>query len=148
VPVTWDPSYETGNVGIDLQHRELLAVVDELESTEATVHSTRDVILGVLTHVMDFTNTHFIMEEDLMTEVDYPTPACDQMIAQHREFTSYARLRVLEFRTGGMASVIPFQVFLVGWLTTHEFGLDKLLADFIRSRELEGFGDARGLSPR
>jgi ATP-dependent Clp protease ATP-binding subunit ClpA len=112
----------------------LLAIVDELESAEAHMKGSRDVILGVLDHVMAFTITHFIMEEQLMADVNYPSPACDEMILQHREFTAYARLRVLEFRKGELISVLPLQAFLAEWLTIHEFGLDKLLADFIRER--------------
>jgi len=42
---------------------------------------------------------------------------------------------VLEFRRGGVFSVMPLQAFLASWLTVHEFGLDRLLADFIRERE-------------
>lgn len=132
--VTWDPSYETGNVAIDLQHRQLLAIVDELESAEVRGSGTRKLILEVLDRVMEFTLSHFVMEEQLMAQVDYPSPACDEMILQHREFTAYARLRVLESRNGDIVSVLPLQVFLAGWLTIHEFGLDKLLADFIRER--------------
>lgn len=133
--ITWDPSYETGNIAIDLQHRQLLAIVDELESAEVHARGSRETLLKVLDHVMEFTVSHFFMEEDLMAAVDYPSPACDEMILQHREFTSYARLRVVEFRQDALTSVLPLQAFLSGWLTIHEFGLDKLLADYIRERE-------------
>jgi hemerythrin len=133
MPITWDPSYETGNEHIDQQHRQLLAIVDELESAEADGHDSRELILEVLGHVMDFTISHFAMEEDLMTKVDYPPAPRDEMIEQHDEFTAYARLRVLEFRRGELGSVLPLRAFLVEWLTFHEIGLDKLLADFIRA---------------
>jgi hemerythrin len=134
--ITWDPSYDTGNEHIDRQHRELLAIVDGLESAEAHAHGSRELILDVLSEVMAFTISHFAMEEDLMTLVDYPAAAREEMIEQHAEFTSYARLRVLEFRRGELASVLPLQAFLADWLTLHEIGLDKLLADFIRSRDV------------
>jgi len=134
VPFNWDLSYETGHKEIDSQHRQLLALVQKLQSAEADSHDSRDVILGVLSHLMDFTVLHFAMEEGLMRQVEYPAPATEQMIEQHREFTSYARLRVLEFRKGEMPSILPLQRFLAEWLTLHEIGLDKLLADFIRER--------------
>ena len=57
------------------------------------------------------------------------------MIEQHREFHAYPRFRVLEFRSGGLASVLPLQAFLAEWLTVHEFGLDKAFADFLRERD-------------
>jgi hemerythrin-like metal-binding protein len=132
--ITWDPSYETGDPTIDLQHRELLAIVDELEVAEGHMHDSHEAIMRVLGRVMDFALSHFLMEEELMVQVGYPTPAFEEMIEQHREFTSYSRIRVLEFRSGGLDSVLPLQTFLAEWLTVHEFGLDKAFADFLRER--------------
>lgn len=132
--ITWEPSFETGNADIDSQHRELLRIVDELECAERDSADSHAAILAVLTHITDFVDSHFVMEEDLMRQVGYPKESTDEMIAQHREFTSYARLRVLEFRRGGVFSVMPLQSFLASWLTVHEFGLDRLLAEFIRQQ--------------
>jgi len=132
--ITWEEAFETGHAEIDQQHRELLALVDALESAQEESQQT---LLRVLQHVMDFTHTHFLMEEVLMVEVHYPPRAREEMIAQHAEFTSYARLRVLEFRKGAPVSVLPLQAFLAEWLTRHEFGLDRLLADFIRQQARE-----------
>jgi hemerythrin len=126
--VIWVESYETGNAEIDRQHHELLDLVSELEAAEK---ESPDSLYRVLDHVMDFTVTHFLREEKLMDEVGYPAEARDEMIAQHQEFVGYARLRFIEFREGALVSVLPLQAFLVGWLTLHEFGLDRLLADFI-----------------
>ena len=130
--VIWAESYETGNADIDQQHRELLDLVDELECAET---ESEDALFRVLDHVMDFTVTHFAREENLMQEVGYPAPARQRMIEQHSEFVAYARIRFIEFRDGELVSVMPLQAFLVGWLTLHEFGLDRVLADFIRSQE-------------
>jgi len=132
--VTWEAAFATGNAEIDQQHRQLLELVDDLESAEEESPQT---LLRVLEHVMDFTHTHFLMEEVLMVDVGYPSPAREEMIAQHAEFTSYARLRVMEFRKGALVSVLPLQAFLAEWLTLHEFGLDRLLADFIRQQAQE-----------
>ena len=134
MPITWESSFETGHRDIDAQHRTLLAIVDELESAEAQPHDSHEFILDVLGHVMDFTISHFSMEEDLMQNVGYPAESSAEMVAQHREFTAYARLRVLEFRAGEMDSILPLQSFLSSWLITHEVGLDKMLAEFIRQR--------------
>jgi hemerythrin len=134
VAVTWDRSYETGNAAIDVQHRELLAVVDELEWAQVCAHDSREAILGVLDRVVSFATTHFVMEENLMEQVGYPSPAREKMIEQHREFTAYVRERVLEFHNGELDSVLPLCAFLSERLTAHEFGRDKLLADFIRDK--------------
>jgi len=93
-------------------------------------------LLRTLQHLMDFAHTHFLMEEHLMEGVHYPSRARDEMIAQHAEFTSYSRLRVLEFRKGALVSVLPLQAYLAEWLTLHEIGLDRLLAEFIREQSI------------
>lgn len=134
MPITWNDSYLTGSAEIDRQHRELLAIVDELETVETETHGSRAAILAVLSYITDFAISHFLMEEELMQRVGYPVAAADHMIAQHREFTGYSRLRVLEFRSGELISVRPLRAFLAEWLTVHEFGLDRMLADFIRGR--------------
>lgn len=126
---TWDESLETGHPLIDSQHKELIALVDELASTET---ESRERVLRVLDHVMDFTLFHFTAEEDLMARVEYPPEPTRDMIEQHREFKAYARLRVLEFRKGRLISVLPLQSFLEEWLKVHEFGLDRQLVSWIR----------------
>jgi hemerythrin len=137
MPIEWDPSYETGNTSIDLQHRKLLATVGMLETAERDGVDTHGAILLVLDDVMEFTLSHFVMEEELMLEVAYPADARDEMVEQHREFTSYARLRVIEFSRGELTSVMPLQTFLADWLTVHEFGLDKAFAEYLRQRDAE-----------
>ena len=48
--------------------------------------------------------------------------------------TYYARLRVLEYRAGTLASVLPVRAFRANWLTVHEFGLGRLVAEFMRTQ--------------
>lgn len=126
---TWDASLETGHPLIDRQHRELIALVDQLVVAESR---SRDDVIDALDHVVDFTLFHFVAEEDLMVEVDYPPAPTRAMVEQHDEFKAYARLRVIEFRRGETQSIVPLQSFLNDWLKIHEFGLDRQLAEWIR----------------
>ena len=128
---SWDESLATGNELIDRQHRELVALADELKDVQDAAEAE---VLRVLDKVMYSTLDHFYSEEDLMTQVGYPPIPTQQMVEQHQEFKSYARLRVLEFRTGVMLSVLPLQAFLGELLKVHEFGMDRLLADWIREQ--------------
>ena len=128
---SWDESLETGNAMIDSQHHHLIDLLDEL-SDELKSESE---ILGMLDRVMDFTADHFLCEEELMTEVGYPPDATGTMVGQHKEFKAYVRLRVLEFREEETFDVVPFQTFVMNHLKTHEFGLDRELADWIRRRD-------------
>jgi hemerythrin len=138
----WDASLETGNEMIDLQHRELITLVDELKDAEGGAETE---VLRVLDKVVFSTFHHFHSEEDLMTQVGYPPDQTSQMVEQHKEFKSYARLRVLEFRKGAMLSVLPLQAFLEEFLKIHEFGMDRALADWTRRRNGALAGEAAKL---
>lgn len=133
---SWDESMETGDPSIDKQHREIIGLVDEFkESEEDGPSATRGDVYDILSRVMDITVEHFVMEEGLMRRVDYEPKLAQEMIAEHREFTAYARLRVLEFRNGETACVRPLHDFLREWLIGHEFGLDRQLAAWIREHQ-------------
>jgi len=128
---TWDESMETGNELIDAQHREVVAILDELQAVDIEAEGK---VLQVLDKLMEFTASHFIAEEVLMSQVSYPKAATEQMIEQHNEFNHYARLRVIEFRSGRRETILPLHGFLDEWLKVHEFGVDVALADWIRAQ--------------
>ena len=127
---SWDKSLETGNPLIDRQHRQLIALLDELkDECESDTE-----VLRMLDKVMDFTISHFLCEQELMTEANYPPDATKTMVDQHKELKAYVRLRVLEFRENETFDVVPFQSFMINHLKVHEFGLDRRLADWIRQQ--------------
>jgi len=129
---TWDDSMKTGDAHIDEQHRGVLDLVDKLEAAETQTHSPALTLYAILDELMAFTDSHFVSEEHLMRRVEYPSIQTERMLAQHREFKNYARLRVLEYRHAEDISVLPLLSYLTEWLVTHEFGLDRDLVDWIR----------------
>ena len=128
----WDESMATGNELIDTQHREVVRLLAVVRSSHL---GPEDKGLEALDTVMDFVATHFLAEEGLMEEVAYPPAPTAQMIQQHAEFTDHARRRVLEFRIGNEASLLTLHSYLFDWLTVHEFGMDRLLADWIHAHD-------------
>jgi len=141
VKSTWDESMTTGNDLIDRQHREVVHLLDELRASHL---STPERGRRALDDLMTFVATHFIAEEHLMNHVDYPAAQADEMIRDHAQFTDYARLRVLEFRVGNHATLLPLAAYLYDWLTVHEFGMDRLLADWINTQTT---GESEARSP-
>lgn len=128
---TWNASMETGDPLIDAQHRDVVNLLDDLQAS----HLAPDVVgHRALEKLMDFTVTHFAAEESLMRRVGYPATESDRMVAGHRRFQDYARLRVVEFRMGNSATLLSLHAFLYDWLTEHEFGLDRALVEWIHTR--------------
>ena len=128
---TWDASLETGNAEIDDQHRQLIELMDEFIEVDDRAPFE---VFNMLDKIMEFTNIHFLMEEELMAQVGYPADAAEEMKEQHWEFKAYSRLRFLEFRHGEILGIHSYRTFLDNWLKIHEFGLDRKLADWIRQQ--------------
>jgi hemerythrin len=135
---TWDSSMETGNAHMDRQHREIMALIDRLDALDAAAEGWESSAHEVLDSVMDLTVEHFITEEQLMAKVSYPADATERMLEQHEDFTAYARLRVLEFRSGNRSGLGLLPGFLRMWLVEHEFGLDRELVSWMRENDLDG----------
>lgn len=130
---SWDASMETGDPSMDRQHREIIELVDRLDAIGVDDASWLRHAHEILDQVMDLTVTHFTTEELLMVRVGYPADAQERMLKQHRDFKSYARIRVLEFRAGDRSGLAPLPGFLRMWLVEHEFGLDRELVRWMRS---------------
>jgi hemerythrin len=130
---SWDEEFATGDPVIDAQHRDLLALVRGLEELDA--NGDPKPYFDLLDRVLDFTWSHFDLEERLMNRVEYPAAEHVEMTKQHEDFKTYARIRVLEFRFGQDPELRGFAPFLRDWLIRHEFGLDRKLADFIKVKK-------------
>lgn len=130
---SWDESMETGDPHMDRQHREIIGLVDRLDDIGVDDASWLRHAHEILDQIMDLTVTHFTTEELLMVRVGYPADAQEAMLKQHRDFKSYARIRVLEFRAGDRSGLAMLPGFLRMWLVEHDFGLDRELVRWIRS---------------
>lgn len=129
---SWDKSLELGHPLIDNQHKNLIYLIDEFKAAAGKPQKQQ---LALLDKVMEFTQTHFLAEEQLMREVNYPPELINEMIEQHREFKAYARLRVLEFRLANETeSVNSLHAFLIHWVILHEFGFDRTLVNWIKQQ--------------
>lgn len=129
----WDESMETGDPHMDRQHREIIELVDRLDAIGVDDASWLQHAHEILDQVMDLTVTHFTTEELLMVRAGYPADAQERMLEQHRNFKSYARIRVLEFRAGDRSGLALLPGFLRMWLVEHEFGLDRELVGWMHS---------------
>lgn len=127
---SWDESLETGNEMIDSQHHQLLNLLDEVKDA----FKSHNDILHILDKVTALTMTHFLCEEELMTEVNYPSDVTKKMIEQHKTFKAYIRLRIIEFRQSKKLTGQPLQSFIVNYLKDHEFKADRRLVDWIHKQ--------------
>ncbi|MDT8440355.1 MAG: bacteriohemerythrin [Desulfuromonadales bacterium] len=127
----WKPSYEIGINEIDMQHRQLVGMINELYEAIKEGHgaATADAILDRL---IDYMRMHFSTEENSMQEHYYP--GLLEHEAMHHELTRH----VLDFlenkRTGGRVNTFELLDFLRDWLTDHISEQDKQFGRFLKKR--------------
>jgi hemerythrin len=126
----WKESYSVKVVALDNQHKKLFDIINELYSAMGTGHG-RDVAGGVLNKLLNYTVTHFAVEEKLMERHGYPQLASHR--AEHKALTD----KVLAFKKtfdAGKVNVTPeLMTFLQHWLRTHIQTVDQKYSDFLNS---------------
>jgi hemerythrin len=128
--VEWDASLETGDAVLDLQHRTIHSIFNQLRETEDDPAEVLRVLDFLTQHVV----AHFVTEEDLMPREEFPEHLAAAHIAEHRVLTDSVRRHVIEYRAGKLTSTAPLLELLHTWLVTHVHDCDRLLVEHIRNR--------------
>ncbi len=127
----WSEKYSVGIRAIDAQHRQLVELLNGLHD-EMLAGKGSQVIGRILDALLDYSNSHFVDEESLMAEYQYPT------LAQHREEHTQLTEQVIEFqermRKGEIVLSVPVLQFLKDWLTHHILQTDMMYSPFLRAR--------------
>ncbi|GEM_PF-749696 len=99
----WDTKFSVGHATIDRQHKELLNIMNQMESLLVTSPGNFDRIvrLDILTKLLDFTLKHFRLEQKIMLEFEYPVTEAHRHWRSHKDYdatfyTLYRKLRAKE----------------------------------------------------
>ena len=135
MPIKWNDSLATGVRQIDLQHQELIEIINELEAAHAAgrrVEALGEIIPRLRAYVL----FHFGTEESLMATVAAPAHAAKHL-QQHEEFAT--RVAKLDSHRATAADLDDLIGYLEHWLvehimkTDHEMG--RLILDRMKIRE-------------
>jgi len=120
--IKWKPEYSVGIPHIDDEHKELIGLIQALETLHAAAdHNTLERILATLS---EYTKRHFLSEEVMMKEIGYPKLI--EHRNQHRAFihkVSDFEAKFRENKTLELSDEILH--YLRTWLTTHILVHDK-----------------------
>lgn len=121
----WNDKLMLGHSQIDRDHQRLVALINQL-SDAMTGGKGKEVCGKVLDELIQYTRTHFAMEEQLMAAHRYA--GAFEHKAEHAKLVN----QVLEFKSkfdDGTATLsVALLRFLVDWLTHHILVSDKDLA--------------------
>lgn len=123
--LTWGPTMQVGFAAIDGQHKELIRLVNELESA-MRIGKGRDVVGDVLKGLVDYTVNHFAFEEDLMDQYGITTAPSHK--EQHKKLVEDVSEYQDRFHAGTAPMSTELLTFLSRWLTNHILKTDKALA--------------------
>lgn len=133
----WTDEMELGLPEIDRQHRWLVDRTNELHDELSQPAPRRELVGQVLEALVDYTHNHFIAEELLFQQHDYPdTPAHK---AEHDGFCGKAMELLMRFEDGEEASVDAMAL-LKEWLTHHICHVDRAYVPFFRAHGLSRAG--------
>lgn len=126
----WKKSYETGMPDIDVQHRRLVGMINEL-SDAMLMQKGQRTVPHILEELVDYIQLHFSTEEAVMLKTSYPD--MEEHSQAHLDLTR----QVLEFKgrfdaeheldSGELLN------FLCEWLKNHIMVSDREFGKYVRS---------------
>ena len=127
----WNETYNIGIDVIDNQHRQILDYINALEQVKNT--GQRDKIKEVLEDLIDYTQSHFSFEENLLEQVSY------QYLPSHRGIHELFVKRLndyhLKFEKGESIENDLYRL-LSKWLINHIQHDDQDYVDAVRDNML------------
>lgn len=129
--MTWNDSYSVKIKEIDQQHQKLMEMINQLNEAMSKGKG-KEVVGGVLQKLINYTVSHFSMEEKLMRENDYPEYA--EHKAKHDKMT--AKVLSLQKDVAASKLTVTHEVmsFLMDWLQKHIMGTDMNYSGFLNSK--------------
>lgn len=128
--VSWNPALVTGYAEVDDQHRELYALVNDLNAA-ALVGVDSAQVDQILRRILRYASVHFSTEEALMERTGYP--GTDEHTQLHAEFAEHATEFANAFADGQGKPVPELAAFMQDWLETHIRTVDRPLVDHVRA---------------
>ena len=114
--VSWDLKYQTGNITVDNQHKELFRMVNSLHQAIVEGHG-KDAMGPTLDKLGKYVVEHFQTEEKLMTAKMYPGYPVHKTI--HEDLTKKAVDLIEKYHAGKLALSITVSQFLADWVKHH-----------------------------
>ncbi len=131
--IQWTEEYSVGNDTIDEQHKELVAIMNEVQQMIEEHDFSYFNIVEIITRLEEYIKMHFEFEEHLMVKSDYPA------IAEHASQHNYLRFKI--FNTSILEINTPQDFYieilsdLSDWLINHILISDKRLAQYIANKQ-------------
>lgn len=125
--IKWESWFEVGNARIDAEHRAFFEIIVSIDhDVRAGVHFTR--VLRSLVELAKYTDFHFISEENMMEDHNYPDAAAHRAV--HKRISAEMHQYIADIQRG-VDRVHELVTFLYDWFTAHTVNEDSALSRYI-----------------
>jgi hemerythrin len=118
----WSPDYSVNIATIDNQHRELVNILNRL-FIAVTKREGEKVIAGILDALMSYTQTHFALEERLMSQAKYKDLEAHK--EEHKKLIEQLDRLCKKHLIEEKPIYFEMLSFLKTWLKEHIQGVDR-----------------------
>jgi len=135
--LSWNDSLATGFKEVDLQHKKLISIIDDVYETVKEPDPEYALKMAkILKQLTDYTEYHFTEEELLMKRHSYV--GFDGHKKQHDDFVKKIGLEIKLLAEASQDDGYLFYRFLGTWLLDHIAKSDHAWAEWLRARGVTG----------
>lgn len=129
--IVWKEEYSVGVKVLDDDHKKLVQLLNQF-TTAYEYAMSESFERQALEDLVDYTKTHFLREEQIMQDNDYPDLVAHK--EQHRKMIEQVEVFVNLYREKGHEALSEVSEFLSKWLINHINGTDKQYTDFLNDK--------------
>lgn len=127
--IEWDDSYLLGIPEIDLQHKKLIAIANELyDVISGDENQCKTSMPKILKKLTDYTVYHFSNEEELMQKIGYI--GFNMHKNTHELFIKEVNFQIQNLSIERKSALLAFYKYIASWVFSHIAKADKLWATF------------------
>jgi hemerythrin-like metal-binding protein len=129
--INWCNEYSVSVREIDLQHKKLIAIINELNKNMVS-DADRDDLQHIFNELVNYAAYHFSFEEKLFAQYSYSE--IQQHMQSHSIFIEQLKNLIKKFEGGDTTLNFELMDFLKRWLVDHIMGTDKKYSAFLNSK--------------
>ena len=129
--ITWNTNLATGIRSIDLQHEELIGMLNELDAAYIS-GGDQSVLDDVLQRLGSYVAFHFGTEESLMAGLPRTEQHTEEHLKQHKSFIEQLSQMRAQAKLDGPGTMIGLIDFLNDWLYEHILKTDRALGALLK----------------
>lgn len=129
--LVWADDLNTGIDSVDQDHKNMLSLINNVRAS-VLCHTGEEFERQTLKELQEYTQHHFVREEQLMLEHHYPDYEGHK--AQHDQMANDVECLLKVYETKGSRILPDLADYLTRWLVQHINGTDKRYVEFFQDK--------------